>query len=76
LNFKDKNKKSNKHERTTFYNSVELIYTDLASVAKKTDVYDYFTFKGQSLSKVQRETLQVIRAKVDELCNLLKASLS
>jgi hypothetical protein len=57
MNFKDKNKKSNKHERTTFYNSVELVYTDLASVAKKTDVYDYFTFKGQSLSKVQRETL-------------------
>ena len=76
MNFKDKNKKSNKHERTNFYNNVELVYTDLASVAKKTDVYDYFSFKGQSLSKVQREILQVIRAKVDELCNNLKASLS
>jgi hypothetical protein len=70
MDFKDYNKKSNKQERTNFYRKVELLYTDLASVAKKTDVYDYFTFNGQSLSKVQRETLQVINAKVDELCKI------
>jgi len=72
MDFREKNRKYSKYDRTAFYNNIEGIFQELSLVATKTDPYEFFGFQGKYLTDVKKETFRVIEAKVIDLCQNLK----
>jgi hypothetical protein len=65
MDFVEKNKKYDKHERTAFYNNVDIIIQDLSSVATKTDDYEFFNYEQRSLQDIKRECVKLVGEKIN-----------